>query len=77
MYKELFADEEFYEDESIEEEIVRCPICGCSKFEGNISYVVKMTIDNEGKPNAYKPMDGEFDKEIHCMNCEESYVMHY
>lgn len=77
LYKELLADKEFYENESTEGETVRCPVCGCSKFEGNISYVAKMIIDDEGKPNVYKTMDSEVDKEIYCMNCEEPYSLNY
>lgn len=73
LYEELFADEKFYENESNECEAVRCPICGCSKFEGNINYVARMIIDDECKPNVYKTMDSEIDEEIYCKNCDKSY----
>lgn len=73
LYKEFLADENFCESDSIEGIAVRCPICGCSKFEGTVIYITKMTINDTGEPHVYKTMDGDFSKDIYCSNCGKQY----
>lgn len=65
LYKELLADEEFYENEHNSDTVVRCPICGCSSFLGNRNYIVKLTVTD----------NGETDREIYCDYCGFEYKL--
>lgn len=78
LYKELLADEDFYEKELIDEETVRCPVCGCSKFIGVREYIVGVGVDDKGYVDFVddiKDATGNVSRDIACDFCGTDYEL--